>query len=121
MPASTAMKSLWAKHNSPNTPSIDSPDDVNGLVTSFLFHNDLTVEMATINTGRAFWFMAFWEIELDEDGAKYHLQLYLNITQERPMNDFQIRIGRETRLWQALISASDIQETDKKVAYPPSA
>lgn len=118
MPAGSSTKQLFAKKHGPVEPVIKTAKITPEMVEAFIFQADAVDAYAELNSeGDNFAIEPKWIVNCGEDGVTYLLCLNLLVLTGRSQ-PIKVRIPEGSRLWDAIVTASEIKEVVIKIPYP---
>lgn len=121
MPASSAIKQLFAERHKPLTPIVRVNDRVVAEVEAFLFlTNALEAYAELTDEGNNFTINPVWISKHGENSVVYSLDLTLFILADEGA-PIEIGIPEDSGLWNAIITASEIDGVAIEIPYPTGA
>ena len=124
MVISDEMKRLVTMKHRPPAPSLSYGPITTEKVEAFLVDADSVNSLKAYEYlileegGRNFTIVAHWISTYDENGVGYQLVLTLTVLKGGDREDPKVEITRGTPLWDDVITASEIKETDINIPYP---
>lgn len=124
MVISDEMKRLFTMKHRPPVPPLSYGPITTEKVEAFLVDADSVNSLKAYEYlileegGRNFTIVAHWISAYDESGVGYQLMLTLTVLKGGGSEDPKVEIARGTHLWNDVITASQIKETDINIPYP---
>ena len=118
MPVSKNIKQLFATKHKPDEPVIRAEKVSSEMAEAFLFNADEFDAYAALNSDSSFIIEPKWVVNCGEDGISYvlYLTLLINTGRGQPI---KVGIPEGSGIWNAIVTASEINDVVIRIPYPP--